>query len=55
MDGDPKDVVLVRIDPQINQVVETIPVGGHPIDVEVTEDAVWVSVQGPGMIVTITP
>jgi YVTN family beta-propeller protein len=55
VDGDPGDVVVVRIDPQTNQVVETIPVGGHPIDVAVTEDAVWVSVQNPDMIVKINP
>lgn len=55
MDGDPEDVVLVRIDPQTNQAVETIQVGGHPIGVELTEDAVWVSVQGPDMLVKITP
>lgn len=54
-DGDPEDVVLVRIDPQTNQAVETIPVGGHPIDVDVSEDAVWLSVQGPGMVVKISP
>ena len=55
MDGAPEDVVLVRIDPQTNQAVETISLGGHPIDVEVSEDAVWVSVQGPGMVLKITP
>jgi YVTN family beta-propeller protein len=55
MDGAPEDVVLVRIDPQTNHAVETIPLGGHPIDVEVSEDAVWVSVQGPNMIVKLAP
>ena len=55
MDGAAEDVVLVRIDAQINQAVETIPLGGHPIDVEVSEEAVWVSVQGPDMVVKITP
>ena len=55
MDGAAEDVVLVRIDLQTNQVVETIPLGGHPIDVEVSEEAVWVSVQGPGMVVKIIP
>ena len=55
MDGAAEDVVLVRIDVQTNQVVETIPLGGHPIDVEVSEEAVWVSVQGPGMVVKIIP
>jgi hypothetical protein len=37
----------VRIDPQTNQAVETIAVGGHPIDVAATEGAVWVSVAAP--------
>lgn len=55
IDGDPENVVVVRIDPQTNQAVETIPVGGHPIDVAITEDAVWVSVQRPDMIVRINP
>ncbi len=55
VDGDPEDVVVVRIDPQTNQAVETIPVGGHPIDLAVTEDAVWVSVQNADMIVKINP
>jgi DNA-binding beta-propeller fold protein YncE len=55
IDGGPKDVVLVRTDPQTNQATETIQVGGHPIDVELTEDAVWVSVQGPDMLVKIAP
>ncbi len=54
-DEEPEDVVLVRIDPQTNQLVETIPVGGHPIDVAVTEDAVWVSVQTPDMVLRINP
>ena len=54
-DGAPEDVVLVRIDPQTNQVVETIPLGGHPIDVEIAGDAVWVSVQGSDKIVRINP
>jgi len=54
-DGAPEDVVLVRIDPQTNQTVETIPLGGHPIDVEIAGDAVWVSVQGSDKIVRITP
>jgi hypothetical protein len=36
-----EDVVVVRIDPQTNRAVETIAVGGHPIDVAATEDAIW--------------
>ena len=55
MDGAPQDVVLVRIDPQTNQAVETIPLGGHPIDVEIAGDAVWVSVQGPNKVLRINP
>ncbi|HKY54370.1 MAG TPA: hypothetical protein VJM08_08700 [Anaerolineales bacterium] len=55
MDGDLEDVVLVRIDAETNQEVETIPLGGHPIDVEVSEEAVWVSVQGPDRVVKVTP
>src|SRR6266498_2403849 len=54
-DGAPEDVVLVRIDSQTNQSVETIPLGGHPIDVEIAGDAVWVSVQGSDKIVRINP
>jgi hypothetical protein len=37
----PEDVVVVRIDPQTNRAVETIAVGGHPIDVAATKDAIW--------------
>jgi hypothetical protein len=48
--GAPEDVVVVRIDPQINRAVETIAVAGHPIDVAATEDAVWVSVADPGTV-----
>lgn len=55
VDGAPEDVVLVRIDPQTNKAVETIPLGGHPIDVEIAGDAVWVSVQGSDKIVRINP
>jgi YVTN family beta-propeller protein len=54
-DGAPEDVVLVRIDPQTNQAVETIPLGGHPIDVEIAGDAVWVSTQGPNKVLRINP
>ena len=55
VEGDPADVVVVRIDPQTNQAVETIPIGGHPIDVAVTEEAVWVSVQSPDKVLRINP
>jgi DNA-binding beta-propeller fold protein YncE len=48
-----EDVVVVRIDPQANRAVETIAVGGHPIDVAATEGAVWVSVADPGMLLRI--
>ena len=47
VDAAAEDVVVVRIDPQVNRAVETIPVGGHPIDVAATEGAVWVSVADP--------
>ena len=49
----PEDVVVVRIDPQTNRAVETIAVGGHPIDVAATEGAVWVSVADPGTALRI--
>ena len=55
MDGDSEDVVLVRIDPQTNQAVETISLGGHPIDVEIAGEAVWVSIQGPNEVLRINP
>ena len=45
--------MVVRIDPQTNRAVETIAVGGHPIDVAATEDAVWVSVADPGTVLGI--
>src|SRR5829696_1667442 len=45
-----EDVVVVRIDPQANRAVETIAVGGHPIDVAATQGAVWVSVADPGTV-----
>ena len=48
-----QDVVVVRIDPQTNRAVETIAVGGHPIDVAATPGAVWVSVAGPGTVLRI--
>jgi hypothetical protein len=46
-------VVVVRIDPQANRAVETIAVGGHPIDVAATQGAVWVSVANPGRVMRI--
>ena len=53
VDAAPEDVVVVRIDPQTNRAVETIAVGGHPIDVAATEGAVWVSVANPGRLLRI--
>jgi DNA-binding beta-propeller fold protein YncE len=53
VDADPEDVVVVRIDPQTNRAVETIAVGGHPIDVAATGGAVWVSVANPGRVMRI--
>jgi YVTN family beta-propeller protein len=55
LDARPEDVVVVRIDVQTNQAIETIPVGGHPMDVAITEDAVWVSIQGPDRVIRIKP
>ena len=54
VDAAPEDVVVVRIDPQTNQAVETIAVGGHPIDIAATGGAVWVSVANPGTVLRIT-
>ena len=48
-----EDVVVVRIDPQTNRAVETIAVGGHPIDIAATEGAIWVSVAAPGTVLRI--
>jgi DNA-binding beta-propeller fold protein YncE len=53
VDAAPQDVVVVRIDPQTNRAVETIAVGGHPIDVAATESAIWVSVANPGTLLRI--
>jgi YVTN family beta-propeller protein len=53
VDGAAEDVVVVRIDPQANRAVETIAVGGHPIDVAATPGAVWVSVANPGTLLRI--
>jgi len=49
----PEDVVVVRIEPQTNRAVETIAVGGHPIDVAAAQGAIWVSVAIPGMLLRI--
>jgi streptogramin lyase len=51
----PDHTVLIRIDPKTNTVVDTIPLGGHPVDVKLTEDAVWVSIQHPDRILKIQP
>jgi DNA-binding beta-propeller fold protein YncE len=51
--GAAEDVVVVRIDPQTNRAVETVAVGGHPIDVAVTAGAAWVSVANPGTLLRI--
>jgi DNA-binding beta-propeller fold protein YncE len=53
VDAAPHDVVVVRIDPQTNRAVDTIAMGGHPIDVAATEGAVWVSVADPGTVLRI--
>jgi YVTN family beta-propeller protein len=53
VDGAAEDVVVVRIDPQTNRAVETVAVGGHPIDVAATKGAVWVSVANPGRLLRI--
>jgi YVTN family beta-propeller protein len=53
VDAAPEDVVVVRIDPQTNRAVETIAVGGHPIDVAATESTIWVSVANPGTLLRI--
>ena len=47
--------VLIRIDPKTNTVIDTIPLGGHPVDVEVIEGAVWVSIQQPDVVLKIRP
>jgi YVTN family beta-propeller protein len=52
-DAAAEDVVVVRIDPQRNRAVETIAVGGHPIDVAAAGGAVWVSVADPGTLLRI--
>jgi YVTN family beta-propeller protein len=51
----PGHVVLMRIDPKTNKLVDTIPLGGYPVDVEVTEDAAWVSIQNPDRVLKIQP
>ncbi|MFL6186079.1 MAG: hypothetical protein ACJ745_14905 [Actinomycetes bacterium] len=50
VDGAAEDMVVVRIDPQANRAVETVAVGGHPIDVAAAGGAVWVSVADPGTV-----
>jgi DNA-binding beta-propeller fold protein YncE len=54
VDAAPQDVVVVRIDPHTNRAVETIAVGGHPIDIAATKSAIWVSVASPGTVLRIT-
>jgi DNA-binding beta-propeller fold protein YncE len=44
---------VARIDPQSNRAVETVAVGGHPIDIAATAGAVWVSVANPGTLLRI--
>jgi hypothetical protein len=51
--GAAEDVVVVRIDPTSNRAVETIAVGGRPIDVAAAGGAVWVSVADPGTVLRI--
>jgi DNA-binding beta-propeller fold protein YncE len=53
VDGAAQDTVVVRIDTQTNRAVETIAVGGHPIDVAAAGGAVWVSVANPGRLLRI--
>jgi YVTN family beta-propeller protein len=48
-----EDVVVVRIDPQSNRAVETVAVGGHPIDIAAVAGAIWVSVDNPGRLLRI--
>jgi YVTN family beta-propeller protein len=48
-----EDVVVVRIDPPTNRAVETIAVGGHPIDIAAARGAIWVSVGDPGTVLRI--
>jgi YVTN family beta-propeller protein len=53
VDAAPEDVVVVPIDPQTNRAVEKITVGGHPVDVAATENAVWVSIADLGTVLRI--
>jgi YVTN family beta-propeller protein len=53
VDGAAEDTAVVRIDPKTNRAVETVAVGGHPIDVAATKGAVWVSVANPGRLLRI--
>jgi hypothetical protein len=45
--------VVVRIDPQTNRAVETVAVGGNPIDVAAAQGVIWVSVASPGTVLRI--
>lgn len=47
--------VIIRIDPKTNTVVDTIQLGGHPVDVKVIEGAVWVTIQNPDFLLKIQP
>ena len=51
----PDHVVLVRIDPKTNEVVDTITLGGRLVDVKVAADAVWVSIQQPDRVLKLRP
>jgi DNA-binding beta-propeller fold protein YncE len=53
VDAAPEDVVVVRVDPKVNRAVETIAVGGHPIDVAATKSAIWVSAADSGTLLRI--
>jgi YVTN family beta-propeller protein len=44
---------VARIDPQTNRVVETIAVGGNPIDIAAAGGAIWVSVASPGTVLRV--
>jgi YVTN family beta-propeller protein len=53
VDGAAEDTVVVRIDAHTNRAVETIAVGGHPIDIAAAGGAAWVSVATPGRLLRI--
>lgn len=44
---------LARIDPNTRRVIDTIHVGGKPVDLLVAPGTVWVAVRDPGLIVRI--